>query len=470
LLITIDTLRPDRVSAYGYTKEATAAIDSLATQGVLFEQAVCDIPWTTGSMASVMTGTLGARHGVRLRTQRLAESNLTLAEILGARRYRTGAVVGSFPVAAVYGLNQGFESYDDEFTRPILAAPDGAWAGIRRVPTPAQGANRRWMDEKMRNDAFRPDHEVSTRAIEWLKAHHASPFFLWVHYFGPHERLRANSLVSQQEPRIIADYDEDLRNTDEAVGRLLVAVRQLSLEDRLLVVLHADHGQSLGEHSYVGHGEDLYDASIRIPLLMRFAERIAAGGRVRQLVRNVDVMSTVLDLLGVPAPAALDGRSLVPAIEGNELPAAPASAATSIATVALRPLAMTETGIVLGPMEQWAFRTERWKYIEDRLSRPCVKGTAAYRGDPPGTDRWGLREAAVLAPDECDRLRVDELYDLPNDPHEVRNVAAAHPDVVEELRHALQTAAQASTAEESMHLSARDRERLRSLGYQTGDE
>jgi arylsulfatase A-like enzyme len=476
MLITVDTLRPNRLSCYGYSKQKTVAIDSLARDGVLFEQAVCDIPWTTGSMSSVMTGTFSTQHGVHLSNERLAMSRLTLAAVLKEHGYQTGAVIGSFPLAALYGLNQGFESYDDDFTQPFLAPTGGTPSRIHKVPPPGDlsdlTAAAKWADEKMRNDAYRSDAEVSDRAIQWLQAPHAKPFFLWVHYFGPHERLYdiAETALSWQEPRIVADYDGDLQKTNAAVQRLLAAVDELGLERQLLVVLHADHGQSLGEHQYVGHSMDLYDASIRVPLLMRLPGRIVAGGRVPALVRNVDIMPTILDVLGVPVPSGLNGRSLVPALEGRTLPAVPAYSETYIPTIVLWPIGVPNVGTVLGPMSRHAVRTEHWKLIESQLAQPCVKGISAYRtARVEMLDQWQLREASALAPQECDALRVDELYDLQADPGELTNVAVAHPELVQQLGDILRATTAHKGTGETMTLSPADKERLRSLGYVPGE-
>ncbi len=475
LLITIDTLRADRLSCYGYAAQQTPAIDALAREGVRFEVAVCDIPWTTGSMASVMTGTFSTKHGLHLPSERLPESRLTFAEVMKHAAYQTGAIVGSFPVGSLYGLNQGFDSYDEEFSEPVLLSADQPRGSVQRVPPPSNPDDpvmaAKWAAAKMRNDAYRPDAKVSDRAIEWLQGHRGSAFFLWVHYFGPHERILKDVPVSDQESRIVAAYDGDLQKTNAAVDRLLTAVRDLGLDKELLVVLHADHGQSLGEHSFVGHGEDLYDASIRIPLLMRFPGRIPNATRVQQLVRNVDIMPTTLDLLGIPIPRDLDGRSLRPVIEGKELPGVPSYSETYTPTVVLQPVVVPEMGTVLGPMTRRAIRTEGWKFVESTFSRPCRKGTSAHRSRTLGhIDQWELQAAAAVAPEECDRLRVQELYDLTTDSAEVRNVAVTHSDVVGQLEPVLQAAAERKAEGEKIILSPEDRERLGNLGYHTGNE
>lgn len=472
MLITIDTLRADRLSCYGYDKGHTPTFYALAAQGVLFEQAMCDIPWTTGSMASVMTGTLGPRHGVHLRTERLGTSQRTLAELLRERGYRTAAVVGSFAVSAVYGLDQGFQSFDDEFTRPLVgAAGDDTVAAVAKVPDPTHGANGSWINRKLRNDACRSDAEVSERAVAWLRKNRNHPFFLWVHYLGPHERLFTGvGAVSQQEPRIIADYDRDLQKTDAALKTLLSAIGELGLNRDLLLVLHADHGQSLGEHQFVGHGNDLYDVSVHVPLLMRSAGRIPAGQRVRQLVRNVDILPTILELLALPRPAGLNGRSLVAAISGKAMPDLPSYSETYVPTVSPWPMTVPGVGVVLGPVARYALRTEHWKFVENKFSPPCAMGISAHRSTRAGWfDKWELQDPKTLVPDECGHLHDDELYDLAADPGEVRNLAAEHPDVTQQLAARLGGMMAGHAEAEDAGLSTADRERLRSLGYDSGE-
>lgn len=475
LLITVDTLRPDRLSAYGYSRQ-TPHIDSVGKGGVIFENAVCDIPWTSGSMASVMTGTFSTQHGLRLSTERLADSHTTLAEILKTNGFTTGAVIGSYPLASIYGLNQGFDSYDEDFSHAIMRPADSPGDAARRVPLPdTLGdtiANAKWADQKMRNDAFRPDSAVTARAATWLKANQGKRFFLWVHYFGPHERLVSKQRVSHQEARIIADYDEDLEKSDAAVGGLLAALKEVVDEEDAIVVLHSDHGQSLGEHGYVGHGLDLYDASIRIPLMVRFPGGIPEGRRVRRLARNVDILPTILDLLRIEVPKGLNGRSLVALFEqGGDLPEVEAYAETYTPTVIPVPLAISDVGWVLGPVAKFALRGERWKVIESQVSDPCVRGTTPYRSAVgPCYDCWEFENRQSVEPQECTRLRREELYDLSADPGETNDLVQAQAPLRAEMMQRLHGAAKRVGRAEHLKLSPSDAERLRSLGYHAGEE
>jgi arylsulfatase A-like enzyme len=315
LMITIDTLRPDRLSAYGFTGHQTPRIDRLAAEGALFEHALADSPWTTPSMASVMTGTYPTLHGFKSsNANRLGLEKLTLAEILAERGYATAAIIGSFPLDAIYQLDQGFALYDDAFTTPIWIHPEHEAYPLASEFREEPEDQAMFALAKAMNDSRRTDAQVSDAAAAWLREAPAAPFFLWVHYFGPHSKPDWNVPQEERLARQLAGYEPDVRVTDREVGRLLDALDATGRSGDTLVVFHADHAESLGERGYVGHGNLLNDASMRIPLVLRWPGRIAAGVRARQLARNVDILPTVLDAVGVPPPENASGRSLLGAI------------------------------------------------------------------------------------------------------------------------------------------------------------
>ncbi len=322
LLVTVDTLRADRLSAYGFEGHRTPHIDRLASEGALFENAFTDTPWTTPSMATVMTGLYPTRHGFKsTNANRLGLEQVTLAEILHDHGYTTAAVIGSFPLDAVYQLDQGFDHYDDEFTTPIWHYPElpedhvGAKLESEFRENPADQAMFAMVKAMM--DSRRTDAEVADAAIAWLSEARAEPFFLWVHFFGPHSKPDWSIPEEERLGRQLAMYDPDVRENDRQVGRLLAAVDEQGLRDDTLVIFHADHGESLGEQSYVGHGHLLNEATMRVPLILRLPGRIAAGLRVRTLGRNVDLFPTVLDAVGIPIPDSASGESLLPRVEDS---------------------------------------------------------------------------------------------------------------------------------------------------------
>jgi len=248
LLITIDTLRSDRLGAYGYDRIDMPNIDALAAAGALFEYTVTDTPWTTPSMSSVMTGEYANVHGFKsTNTNRLALENVTLAEILRDAGYTTAAIVGSFPLDAVFQLDQGFDHYDDEFTTSIWSMPGHEFEHIESEFFEEPDDQRFFILSKALNDSRREDAEVTDAAAAWLAANEDRPFFLWVHYFGPHEKPDWKVAADRRTSRRIAVYDPDTVQTDREVGRLLAEIDTRGLAESTLVVLHADHGESLGE-------------------------------------------------------------------------------------------------------------------------------------------------------------------------------------------------------------------------------
>ncbi len=284
LLITIDTLRADHLSAYGSKSARTPHMDRLAEGGVLFEAAYTDVPWTLPAMTSTLTGTLALRHGVRSGNDPLAEGEPTVAEILRRRGYRTGAVVGSYALDARFGLARGFDVYDDELF------------------------------------VMRADDEVSDAALALLEELAASPpFFLWVHYFGPHSLLDRSLSWQENQRRHVENYPAKVSHADAAVGRLLDALDAAELAERTLVLLHADHGESLGEHRWVGHGRYVYEDNLRVPMILRWPGHLPADARNGALVGNIDLAATILDAAGAGKDAApLDGRSLLSAVRSGQ--------------------------------------------------------------------------------------------------------------------------------------------------------
>jgi arylsulfatase A-like enzyme len=463
ILITIDTLRPDRLSAYGYTRQ-TPSIDSVAHDGQLFEHAVCDVPWTTASIASVFTGLYASRHGLRSPTERLSDSALTLAEVLHQQGFLTAAVVGSFPVASIYNLNQGFETYDEEFTAPLdPVAPGQApvdFAGkprrIRKVPARLTGSPeelQRYFAEKASNDACRPDAEVTDRAAAWLRSHADRDFFLWVHYFGPHERVSILQPWHEQWPRVIAEYDRDLAETDRQIGRLLAAIDQLNLRQRTLLILHADHGQSLGEDDYVGHGDNLYPASLRIPLLIRLPGRIPAGRRVPVLAKNVDIFPTVLSVLGITPPPELSGEDLsrsfdpaAPQMDGARVAYAETLAAASAAHTVDTP----EYGPISAHLARFGLLRGERMYVRSEFIPPCQR---------VGGDR--------LPDADCEKLSKEELFDPFDRASSMHDLLAIDAGLVAWFREQLPRYRLGGRGDsEPVALSPADKEKLRALGYE----
>ena len=277
VLITLDTTRADRLSAYGFQEISTPAIDRLAAEGIVFEDAVAPVPLTLPSHASMLTGRWPARHGIRDNADAaLAPVELTLAEVLRDRGARTGAFVASVVLQAGRGLEQGFDTYAD--------VPKGSCGS---------GAGRR-----------RPADAVVDDALSWIEQNAAGPFFTWVHLYDAH---RPYHLPDAHAGRHADPYLDAIAFQDSQVARILQQLESQRLLDRTIVVVAADHGESLGEHGEDGHGIFLYESTLRVPLIVRVPS--LRPRRVTSTVRLVDLMPTLLDLLQVPGPA-MDGVSL----------------------------------------------------------------------------------------------------------------------------------------------------------------
>ncbi|HWR52684.1 MAG TPA: sulfatase-like hydrolase/transferase [Bryobacteraceae bacterium] len=391
VVVTLDTLRADRLGCYGYKQVETPVLDRLAREGALFENAVAQSPLTPPSHASIFTGTYPAVHKVRNTGGFvLPSSSRTLAAVLQERGWGTAAFIGASVLKKAFGLNLGFAVYDDKM--PKAQSRDE----VGEYPERRAGV-------------------VVDRAIEWLGAQSGKPFFIWVHLYDPHfpydppEPFRSSYASNP--------YDGEVAYTDRELGRLVAAVDRKAAKNTIFVVL-ADHGESLGEHGEYSHGVFLYDATLHIPLIIKGAG-IPAGVRVKQQVRTIDVMPTIMDLLGGQPPSASQGVSAVPAFTGGALRTSFSFAET------LYPK------MNMGWADLTGVRTSRWKYI--RAPKP-------------------------------------ELYDLAQDPHETRNVINEYRKDADELEAELRRYARTDRPEKVEIHGADDKtmQQLQSLGYVSG--
>lgn len=395
LLISIDWLGPDSLSCYGNTRNATPHIDALATEGVLFTQAICDVPWTRASMASVMTGRYATVHGVRSVFDQLSDGSPTLAETFQKAGYLTGAVISTFQLDHVFQLDQGFDTYDDQFNaalRPSVTHP----LHMASMFYGDLGDDRTFLRRKVWNNSLRGDAASTDAAIGWLQRLRGRRFFLWVHY---------SRLDPSQKART---YSPNAAPTDVEVGRLLQALAELGLAQNTLVVLHADQGRSGPEHGPSGPGTRLYESNLHVPLLMRWPQRLPAGRRVNALVRLVDIFPTVADLAGLQPCAHLDGRSFAGLARGNDERGADevyCETFLSATAVASREATGPDGSPLRFGIVRRALRDERWKYIRNEPSPPI---------DLPSAPR---------VPEEVQRaFASEELYDLTHDPDERHNI------------------------------------------------
>jgi arylsulfatase A-like enzyme len=449
LLITVDTLRPDHLGAYGYERPTSPVIDALARRGVVFRQVITAAGRTVQSFPSILTGVYPFVHGLRYEGQsnEAIAGRMTLTRALRDHGYDAFAVTQGLNV----GLHRDFapSSYDPE----IYLDPQGRKV---RIPT-------------------RNDMEATMKAVQWLRsrAHATAPFFLWLRYNAPHwpydppapyaekfdpgytgphdfndeagpgvERgdiIFGKTRLPERELRhAVALYDGEVAYADHALGELLEQMRRLGVLDDTIVAVTADHGESLGEHDYFfEHGAYLYEQTVRVPLVLAAPARLGlpAGRVVERQVRTIDILPTLLELAGVPIPQGPQGVSLVPWARG----------------VPDRPelLAYSESG--------------RNFYKEN--PRQYVEGVAG-KWRMIRSDRYKL----ILIPKDPEPIW--EMYDLRADPGETVNILGRVPQEEARLRRVLLGILESDPGREDRRnppLPEGLEENLRSLGYVGGD-
>lgn len=386
ILVTIDTLRADRLGSYGSRLGLTPALDRFAGTAARFTAAVTQAPLTLPAHATILTGLHPARHGVRTNDGfRLDAGVPTLAEALRGRGYATGAFIGGYPLQSAAGLTRGFDTYDDDFLRTPGAVE-------------------------------RPADEVVRAALAWIEPRRGAPFFAWLHLFDPHSPYSPPAPFAAAHAN--APYDGEVAYTDAAVGRLFERLQHLDVLSGSTVIVVADHGESLGEHGERTHGTFLYDATVRVPLLVKLPGA-AAAIVVETPVETTDLAGTIAALAGAELPG--DGISLLPLIRASGgMPGDPERAAYSESYY---------QNVLLGWSPLRAVRTARWKYIE--APRP-------------------------------------ELYDLAADPGELNNRIADRAALASGLRRALPPLSESARPTDAGAAGREASDRLRSLGYVSG--
>lgn len=417
LLIVIDTLRADHLGCYGYEKTTSPHIDKFAETGVQFQNVYCQMPTTGPSHASIFTSRYPRNHGVLKNGWILSDTFQTIAEILKQNGYITSAIISSFVLSSQFGYSQGFDNYDEEFPKGSSTYRGKFWEG-----------------RKLEGE-FDQRADIATRkAINWMRQNNKSKFFLWVHYFDPHspydppQSYVKDLLKKDMTPlnKIVAKYDGEIRFVDDEVGKLLHEVESLGLASNTLIIITSDHGEGLGQHGWMEHGMFLYDEQTRIPLIMKFPNLIPGNGTIDTVIESIDIVPSVLDMLGLEKENGFSGKSFLPTIQGNE-PSSP----------------------------QTAF-LERRHYKEGKYRNIKVRG-----------HKFAVRDKYlkyICAPEEG----TYELYNLAEDSKELSNLAKESPDIADKLEQMVkrwekeQVTAE-STFEQSIDQKSLDK--LQSLGY-----
>jgi len=392
LFISIDTLRADHSSAYGYARPTTPRLEAIARDGVRFTTAYAPMPTTLPSHATMFTGLLPRTLGLLKNGVPFAHPVATLAETLAAAGYRTAAFVSSFVLDRMFGLERGFAIYDDRFERGACKNDDQSWEGFALQG----GFCRRGAATRAQAEKWLEDNGYLRAAGAAGGGEEPPPYFLWIHLFDPHDPYlpppaeRDLLPPAGREPtelaRQIAAYDGEVRYADDQVGRLLDRLEAAGRLDDTLVVVVSDHGEGLMDHGWMHHGALLYEEAVRIPFLVRWPARLPRGRTVAEPVQLADLVPTIHDLLDLPPPAhAVEGVSLRGALEGTAQldPRRPIFLQRRIYDRELElglPLRGEKYGVRMGP----------WKYIQARADK-------SY-----------------------------ELYDLASDPGELHDVFRQH--------------------------------------------
>lgn len=305
LLISVDTLRTDRLSSYGYSRQTTPEIDALLARGVRFTQARTVEPLTSPALSSMLTSRFPHEHGSTRNGLRVRPGLDSLPKELAGRGYRTAGFIGNWTLRnELSGLGEHFETYTEVFSRK-------RWFGL-------------FNDEANGED-------LTTDTLDWIRetddGAERNPWFVWIHYVEPHAPYRyweevGDRLGINAERGVTKSdrYDTEVGFVDRAVGHLLRGVFEEYRPEEVLVVFASDHGESLGEHGYWGHGRHLYANGVHVPMGIVWPGRIPAR-TISEPALNIDLAPTVMSLLGLPAVAGFRGFDWTPVFQGAPAPA-----------------------------------------------------------------------------------------------------------------------------------------------------
>ena len=429
ILIILDTVRADRLSGYGHRRSTSPAIDRLAKEGVLFENAISSAPWTLPSLASMISSRwVSDSVLLDLQNRRIRDS------IVGAMKqagYKTAAFTEGAFMSKYYGFDTGFQTYQEE------EGPVRVMVNAEEYSESSDGSIQSTFDA----------------ALKWLSENRSERFFLLIHTYEPHtpyrrhhftegldrgrigdslefeelDQIRSEKLIPNDGERayVHALYDSGIREADDQVDRLIKTLGAIGLRDRTLIVITSDHGEELGDHyprELANHGHSLKDDMLHVPLIISHPTEDFPVKRVRQVVRTIDILPTIAEMLHVPVDKSIDGQSLKLLMLG----------------ASSRDRVVFGGSVDRGPQRSFV-RTHAFKYIE-------VTGEGRFRIHP-----------------EPDRI---QLYDLQQDPREEHNIAHENPELVGRFSKMLsEHQAERGDGFEGVPAPSHLRERLESLGY-----
>jgi arylsulfatase A-like enzyme/Tfp pilus assembly protein PilF len=396
-LITIDTLRADHVSCYGYKQVETPALDALAVDGVRFTQAFTHSPITNTSHITILTGLLPSVHGVTDFGVPLSPQHVTAAELLKQHGYHTAAFIGAVILdsnSLAPGLDRGFDFYDN-FPKTDGEDGGGKNAGGKSSGEDKadSGKNERWGRVERRG------MEVVEHAEGWFEKHRTGPHFVWVHLYDPHDPYEPPAPFSEKYKDHL--YDGEIAYADSAVAHWIAYLKKAGVYDNAIIVVTGDHGEGLGEHGEETHGLFLYDSTLHVPLILKMplksVSAAQSGSVVDALVRTTDILPTILSVTGVAAPAELNGESLLPLIDSSNNE-----------------------------------RNHNHNNNDDKNNEPKNEAQALSSrtlfGETDYPLRWGWAPLRALRTDNAKWIEAPqpELYDLQADPKELKNLYSPH--------------------------------------------
>ena len=420
ILISFDTLRADSLGIYGYHRNTSPFIDAFAQESIVFENAIAQAPWTLPSHMSIMTSLYPISHGVVETNLRLADEQVTLAELLRAGGYQTAAFTSGGPMSEVYGFDQGFDTYDHK------------WITIE---------------------------QLLPKVKKWLETNKANPFFLFIHSFDIHYpykppppfnaifhdfpytgRLIPSSktllAIGKNELQVTDDdlrhfralYDGGIRYADEKIGEFLSYLRDAGLEDRSLIIITADHGEEFKEHGRVLHNQLYYRPNLQVPLIMRIPHYPRREIRISEFVQSIDVLPTILGAARLPSHPQAQGRNLLPSIK----------------------------------RQKNIFNRFLWK-----ITHPFTKDSHISFAEHRKTECYSvMTDRYQLIYDS--RSESMELFNLKDDPLERKNIASDQADIAERLFAQYEALYKAKTPNFKPLVTTLDeiqRKQLEALGY-----
>ncbi len=429
ILIIADTLRADYLGAYGSTMTKTPAMDRLAKDGVVFENAFTNSTWTRPSVATIVSSLYASSHKVMYKTDLLPDGVTTIAETMKDAGYRTVGYVTNINVAPSFRFEQGFQEYYYLSPEFFFGATDSgaklAFYNVMRLVRERFLSKSKWVQYY-----YQDAQTVNGAALPWLDRNGSGPTFTLIHYMDPHDpyfeipyngvavaRVDTPNPDPSQRDRMASLYASNVEYLDRFIGNLIEALKQAGRYDDTVIALVSDHGEEFYEHKGWWHGTTLYDEESRIPFIVKLSKNAKAGTRVKAWAQLLDVSPTLAGAAKVTAPETWQGRDLF-----SDAPA---------------PEALFQEEDHEGNVLH-SIRTDRWKLI------------VANENNPRG-----------LAP--------IELYDIQADPKETRNVAAEHGDVVAKLSGDLTAlkvmAGSRAVTGASGAIDEATRQKLESLGY-----